>query len=316
MNLRWTNCLSLLALLSASASAQSVRIADSLLRRGSLDRAETEYYAAARVRPRDPEARFGLGRYLASRGALRIGATLIDEAMQFGLDKKIGSAALVPIYSDLGEYAAAAALTNAPISLGVRAQLNWLAAHPSRALSPDSTVLVAFTRTTSGGYVGALRIRLNGRPVLAMLAPHAGCGLRIADTSAVVATLHRFQADTGSRMPATADSIGYGRLVVTNVPVTIERLPAGIQAVTCFGALLRYAPTFDPRANLATLRLGGKAPASSAFSSSFPFRDVDGQYAILQGGGWAPVALPQIASILASRRWTLDARRGSIFVEP
>ena len=47
-----------------------------------------------------------------------------------------------------------------------------------------------------------------------------------------------------------------------------------------------------------------------------PMRDIDGQYAVLQGGGWAAVVLPQITSMLASKRWTLDARRGSIFVEP
>jgi tetratricopeptide (TPR) repeat protein len=317
MNRRSTT-LSILSLimLAAAAPAQSVRVADSLLRRGNLDRAEAEYYAAARARPRDPEARFALGRYLASRGALRIGATLIDEAMQFGFDRRIGATALVRIYTDLGEYVSAASLTGTSLSASERAQLQWLATHPARVVSPDSTVLVAFTRTSLDGYVGAARIRLNGRPMLAMIAPRGGCGIRVSDTSAVAKSLHRFPVDSGTRVPAVADSLGLGRLGVTSVPVSIEPLPQGVEAVACFGALLRYAPTFDPRGGLMTLRLGGKAPPPPMSASGMPMRDIDGQYAVLQGGGWGAVVLPQITSMLASKRWTLDARRGSIFVEP
>lgn len=319
MNFRLTiGSLVTLMAVSASARAQSVRAADSLLRRGNLERAESEYYAVARMRPRDPQARFALGRYLASRGALRIGATLIDEAMQFGFDRRAGSAALEGIYSDLGEYSAIAAMSDAPLSAGDRAQMRWLTSHPGRTTAPDSTVLVAFTRSSVDGYVGAVRLRINGRPVLAMVSPRGGCGLRIADTSAVVSSLHRFGADSGAspRSAAAADSVGYGRLSVTNVPVSVERLPEHVQAVVCFGALVRFAPTFDPRAGLVTLRLGGRAPAPGASSMAMPMREIDGQYTVLKGGGWAAVVLPQISSMLASRRWTLDARRGSIFIEP
>ena len=86
---RWAVALAVAGSSAAVAKAQDVRIADSLLRRGLVDRAETEYYAAARARPRDPDARFALGRYLLDRGAFRIGATLIDESMQFGYDRAV-----------------------------------------------------------------------------------------------------------------------------------------------------------------------------------------------------------------------------------
>src|SRR5689334_8946941 len=66
----------LVALTSARAlPAQSPawRAADSLLRAGMLERAESVYYAEARHRPRDPQARAGLGLFLLSRGAVKIG---------------------------------------------------------------------------------------------------------------------------------------------------------------------------------------------------------------------------------------------------
>jgi Flp pilus assembly protein TadD len=65
------------------SGAQASRTADSLLNAGAVARAESLYYAAIRARPRDPMARWALGRYLAERGALRVAATLLEEADQF-----------------------------------------------------------------------------------------------------------------------------------------------------------------------------------------------------------------------------------------
>jgi hypothetical protein len=90
----------------------------------------------------------------------------------------------------------------------------------------------------------------------------------------------------------------------------------GVQAVLCLGTLSRFAPTFDPKAGLITLRLGGAAPAPAVTATSFASLNADGQYSIAQAGGWAPIILPQIASMLRDRRWTLDSRRGFIVVEP
>src|SRR5256885_11279967 len=58
--------------------------ADSLLAAGRVATAESVYYATSRARPRDATARAALGRYLASRRALRIGAALPEEARLFG----------------------------------------------------------------------------------------------------------------------------------------------------------------------------------------------------------------------------------------
>src|SRR3954465_10808178 len=81
----------------ASSSAQTAR-ADSLLNAGALQRAESLYYSAVQARPRDPMARWSLGKYLVSRGAPRMGMTLLEEALQFGGDPSIVTPDLAPTY--------------------------------------------------------------------------------------------------------------------------------------------------------------------------------------------------------------------------
>lgn len=304
--------------LGGAVGAQSVRTADSLLRQGILQRAEAEYYSASRIHPRDPNARFALGKYLLDRGAFRIGATLIDEAMQFGYDKPAGSAILARVYMNLGEYGLVERLPASSLSGDEEAQVRWLAGHPSRVTTSDSSVLVAFMRATGDQYVGAVRLRVNGQPIVALVSPRSSCGLRIADTSAVARTLHRFPTTSPSadRILAAADSVAFGRMSVSNVAVTVSRGADAALAVICFGMLARYAPTFDPRANLMTLHVAGIASAPGNTSVVAPILDVDGQYTILRSGKWTAIASADGGALLRDRRWTFDPRRRQITIEP
>jgi hypothetical protein len=301
---------------AASLSAQSVRVADSLLRAGDFRGAENMYYAASRVRPRDPDARYALGKYLLDRGAFRIGATLIDEAMQFGYDRRAGSAVLARAYMNLGEYEAIDRLPVATLSSDEQAQVRWLAARPSRLSLPDSSVLVAFNRTGASGYIGAVRLRVNGQPIVALVSTRSTCGLRVSDTLSVARSLHRFGAAGrgGYGLLAAADSLGVGRLSISNVPVVIERM--SVPAVICFGMLARYAPSFDPRGNLMTLHMAGVAPPPSSRAMVAPIMDVGGEYTVLHGGKWTPIVLPEVAALLRDRRWTFDPRRRQVAIEP
>jgi tetratricopeptide (TPR) repeat protein len=303
---------------AARLQAQDVRTADSLLRQGILQRAEAEYYAASRIHPRDPNARFALGKYLLDRGAFRIGATLIDEAMQFGYDKSAGSAVLARVYMNLGEYAAMERLPASTLASDEAAQLRWLAAHPSHVTATDSSVLVAFMRPSVDQYVGAVRLRVNGQPVVASISSRSSCGLRISDTSAVARTLHRFPSASPSaeRTLGAADSIAFGRMSISNIPVAVERFLDQTQAVVCFGMLARLAPTFDPRANLMTIHLAGVAPPPMSTSVVTPILDIDGQYTILRGGKWIPLASTDAAALVRDRRWTFDPRRRQITIDP
>jgi hypothetical protein len=304
---------------ASMARAQDVRIADSLLRHGLIDRAETEYYAAARVRPRDPVARFALGKYLLDRGAFRIGATLIDEAMQFGYDRTAGTALLARVYLNLGEYVSIERLPAlATLPSDEQAMFRWLAARSPRADSADGAVLVAYTRPNAPGYLGAVRLRLNGRSVVAMVSPRSTCGLRVADTSAIVSTLHRFGsgASASGISFAAADSLALGRMTIRNVPVEVDRMREPQQVVICLGLLSRFAPTFDPRANLVTLHGNGIAPPPSRASMIAPILDVNGDYSLLRSGVWAAIGSPEIGALLGDRRWTFDPRRRQVTIEP
>src|SRR6185295_13251463 len=78
-----------LGVVSSPLPAQTailVARADSLLAAGEVMRAEALYYAVSRRSPRDAHGRAALGQYLASRGAFKIGATLLEEAIAFGGD--------------------------------------------------------------------------------------------------------------------------------------------------------------------------------------------------------------------------------------
>src|SRR6185312_14292630 len=235
--------------------AQSIRLADSLLERGALDRAESLYYAAVRARPHDAVARWALGRYLAERGAPRVAATLMEEALRFGGDSHMIGPDLAALYERLDEYRELLALGGAPLSAGERNRASWLLEHPTRVIAPD-TLLVAQYREAPGpsGYLGTLTIRVNGRPLDAAIAPRAS-GLVIADTNAIVQRLHRFPTPAGSAargnpsLAAVADSIGIGRLSLTNVPVSVAPIDGGYQAAIGVDLLDRFAPTFDARAS-------------------------------------------------------------------
>ena len=155
----------LLVARAALHAQQTDARADSLLRDGAIGRAESLYYAAVRVRPRDPEARWALGRYLISRGAVRVGATLVEEAVRFGLDPAVGAATLAPAYLQIGEYHALAALPSTTLSAGEVARARWLVEHPSRIVAPDSIIVVDYRPSAGDGAIGTIPIRVNGRTV-------------------------------------------------------------------------------------------------------------------------------------------------------
>jgi hypothetical protein len=308
------------AALSLSASgvfAQGTR-ADSLLRAGAWMRAESLYYAAARARPRDPAARMGLGRYLAARGATRVAVTLFEEALQFGGDAPTIAAELAPLYLALGEYQALAALPAASLSSAERARAKWLEEHPTRLIAPDSVMTVGYRESTDG-YVGRMPIRINGRTVDAAIDVRA-LGVTVSDSFATATRIRRFPTAParGARVanvPAAADSLAIGRLAWTNMPVRIDTL--SVPVVLGFDVLARLAPTFDPRGDRVTLRIGGarrpiSPPGATALTTLIQRSDI----VVSQAGGWLSLRSPAIARLLAEHRWTFDNRRGQLIVEP
>ena len=249
------------------ARAQSIRAADSLLERGALEQAESLYYAAVRARPRDPIARWALGRYLAERGAPRVAATLMEEALQFGGESHMIGPDLAALYERLDEFRELLALGGAALSVGERNRASWLLEHPTRVIAPDTLLIAQYREAPApSGYLGMLTIRVDGRPLDAAIVAR-GTGLVIADTNSIVQRLHRFPTPAGSAargsatLAAVADSIGIGRLSITNVAAAIAPIGGGVQATIGVDLLGRFAPTFDARAGRVALRPSGAIAA-------------------------------------------------------
>lgn len=312
---RWVTvltCACLFALPNGALRAQRAAMpADSLVQHGLLDRAEAAYYSAARARPRDPVARWNLGRYLIERGAARVGMTLVEEAVQFGFDKTRADSVLAPVYLELGEYQKLLALAPSPLNAAERERVRFLAAHPSRIIAPDSSIAAAYLPATTGEMIGTIAIRIDGRPVTARIV-NGGPPLQVAAASAAAKRLRTFGTTSSV---AVADSIGISRLLTTNVPVEVSTMLSG-DAQVSLEFLARYAPTFDPRAGRVTLRASGEANGAPAGANVFLTMINDDQLRILKAGGWTTPADPEILRLLNAHRWTIDRRRGTIVVEP
>jgi hypothetical protein len=307
-----------LAIIPGAISAQS-RVADSLLEHGALAKAESIYYAAVRIRPRDPVARRELGTYLLQRGAPRVGMTLFQEAEQFGADPRVVSRLLAPVYLSLGEYHALATLPSSPLTRGEIERARWLDAHPTSIVAPDSVLTAAYHATADPGFLGHVTIRVNGRPVEAVISIRSR-GITVSQSNPAAKGLRRFSAAStrekiGNGTPAAADSIGIGRVSIVNYPVAIERLDESVAAVIGLDVLGRFAPTFDPRSDRVTLRTSGRADARQTDADALPTRLTDADFLVLRNGGWISVGFPQMTKLLSDHRWTLDARRGQIIVE-
>jgi hypothetical protein len=309
----------------SQAQSPTPRIADSLLRRGDLQRAESLYYVGVRVRPRDPLARFDLGKYLAERGKPRVASALMEEAIQFGGDNwaQLVSPSLARIYLELGEYHSLVALSRSGLSRDELDRARWLEAHPSRTVTPDSELVVRYTRPQNAQrYLGSVPIRVNGRTLIALISA-AFRGIAVSDTTTVAQHMRKFDSSVGHVSgtkgvePAVADSIGVGRMTLTNAPVWVTPMAgkqAGVQAIIGLDVLSRFSPTFDPHAGRVTLR-AGRVERFPHAGTWYATRLTIDDFLMLRGGGWMTVGTDVMYNMLVDHRWSLDTRRGGILVE-
>jgi hypothetical protein len=298
----------------ARANAQATRAADSLLQAGALARAESLYYAAVRSRPGDPNARLALGKYLVSRGAPRVGATLMEEAIRFGGDKPPIERELAPIYLGIGEFHSLAALATVPVAERDRAK--YLVAHETRTIAPDSLAAVAFRTSADSVNVGRISVRVNGKTLDVALSARVH-GIVLSDGAASSLHLHVFPgggSERGAGVLAVADSVAVGSLSVRNAPVTVGRLEGKDAAAIGLDALAKFSPTFDPAASRLVLRVGSAVPAAIP-GDRHPTWLASSDVRILINGSWLSMSAESVAQLLRTRRWTLDSRRGQIVIE-
>jgi hypothetical protein len=278
--------------------------ADSLLAAGRLDDAESAYYTAARLRPRDPVARAALGRYLAARGAPRVGAVLLEEARRFGGDSARLASALVPMYARASDYAALVALRPDVLTEPERRRARFLRDNAPQARLRDSIALVSYRPGAADGF-GTVIVRIGRAELPAMIDPRVS-GLVLP------ATLARDVRDFGSvgdRRLGVARTMRIGGTTFSNVPATIGHPDQAVRIG--FDVLAPYAPTFDPAAGLITLRRPDRR-AAVPMGPRHPVLFDENGMRLLVNGAWYQSSATSVAMLLATRRWMWDARRGDV----
>lgn len=290
----------------AQAQAQyGVWQADSLLASGRLREAESAYYAATRERPSDPVARAALGRFLAARGAVKVGAVLLEEARRFGGDSARLASALLPMYERAGDYGAVLDLEPDLLSQAERRRARFLRDNPPHARLRDSIAMITYRPSASGDGLGTVILRLGRSELPAMIDPRVS-GLVLPAT--LRGSVRDFGAEGSARL-AVARTARLGGIVFTNVPVTISHPDARVRIG--FDVLAPYSPTFDPKTGFLTLRRVDRRGAPPVGERLPALYDLTGMR-ILIGGAWHQGSSSPAAMLLATRTWTWDNRRGDI----
>jgi len=280
---------------------------DSLLAIGRLASAESAYYAAVRVRPRDPTARTALGRYLAARGATRVGAVLLEEARFFGGDSISLARALVPLYERLGDFAAIDSLKPNVLPAAERRRARWLRDRPPRAAFTDSIVLLSYRPAADGQGFGTVLLRFGKTELPAMIDPRTSGLIVPAALRREVRTFSDVAGNAGGT--AVAEAVRIGGIVFSNVPASVGT--AEEKARIGFDVLAPYSPTFDPRRGVLVLRRverRSRAPIGTRVPALFDGNGVR----LLFGDRWQPTSSAMPAMLLATRPWMWDSRRGDV----
>jgi hypothetical protein len=308
-------------LLPVAAHAQwplGVDQADSLLASGHVATAESVYYATSSARPRDATARAALGRYLASRGALRIGAVLLEEARLFGGDTASIARSLAPIYGSLGDYRALAVLPASPLSTAEQARARWLVSHPPVLEFPDSVAKLAYKPVTDGSGLGTLAIGIGERGVDAEIDPSVSGVVLRGRSARRRGGIRTFGADS-TGVVGIISELHLGDVILSNVPVRFDTSSvrsSGKNSDVLLGldVLRRLAPSFDPKADTVILRRSGQIAPTTRGTRAPMLLDERG-LRVLIDGRWDSASSRTMALLLGTRSWTLDAKRGSIVLQ-
>lgn len=300
--------------------------ADALLKSGRVEAAEAIYYREARRRPRDPAARLALGRYLASRGATRVGAVLIEEARFFGASPALTALHLAPLYARLGDYKALALLPAAPLSGAERSRAEWLAKNPSTVVGPESltVALTPVVEDTVPG-LGTIVVLVDGQPITADVDPTA-VGLVLDTSRARTPSARVFSGapptdpavmtvQAGSpAIPAVLQRAQIGTLAFTNLPVSLEPMPSAARARIGLDLLGRFSPTFHPSTGRLVLRRSGKVTRMLPGERVPLLLEPRASWVVWEGRPESLAGGP-VTRRLRSARWTLDMKRGEIVVQ-
>jgi hypothetical protein len=306
-------CVAALALVaSARLTAQDVRPvtpseADVAISEGRLADAEKLLFDASFAAAHDPAARGALGMFLASRGRLKVGAVLLDEARQFGGDPAVIDPRLARIDTWLGDWAAIAALKHYAAAGPLHERALWLVHHPS-AREGDDSVTVALEPNEIAG-LGRITLAVGGENVDVDIDPTAD-GLVLPPNSAVTSASLQFgMHDTTS--VAVVYAVGIGGMRLLNVPARLSPVARPTIGLDILAPLM---PAFDVAAHSLTLRQHPAQLQGDLLPIVLGFPGMS----LVARPGQPLVSMESAAGRAALRgsRWTFDLHRGAIVLLP
>lgn len=277
---------------------------------GDFDAIERRLYDASRRAPRNAAARAALGEWLASRGQLKSGAVLLEEARLFGGSAVAIAARLQHIYTWLRDWESLAALPASQLSPGEKARAATLVNRPTSVVGADSTV-VPFAPVEIGA-LGRLPLVLGMDTVWAELDPQEE-GI-VLPGLARGAGLVEIVGDDRRGVLGILRECTVGALSLMNVPVRIDASLGVGRARIGFDVFAMLAPTVDGRAGTVTLRRAGRVaerPGATGVPFVLGFPGV--RLAVRAGETPVPMTSPAGRAALRGRPWTVDLRRGMIW---
>lgn len=275
-----------------------------------IDAIERRLYETSRRAPRDAASRAALGEWLASRGQLKSGAVLLEEARLFGGSAVAIAIRLQHIYTWLRDWESLAALPASQLSPGEKARAAALVNRPTSVVGADSTV-VPFAPVEIGA-LGRLPLVLGTDTVWAELDPQEE-GI-VLPGLARGAGLVDIVGDDRRGVLGILQECTVGTLSLMNVPVRIDASLGEGRARIGFDIFAMLAPTVDGRAGTATLRRTGRVadrPGATGVPFVLGFPGV--RLAVRAGEVPVPMASPAGRAALRGRPWTVDLRRGVLW---
>jgi len=263
--------------------------ADSAFAAGNLYLADSLYYIVPRVRPRDPVGRAALGQYLGAQGKAKVAVVLLEEARMFGGDPGDIARLLQPYYEDLGDWRALLTLPAATLTTTERKRAAWLSENPFKVASEGgSASIIGVPR---GDTIARVAARINGRAAVASI---VGSDVRFMIGSRIASSARHFGNDSAT---VAFDSITVGQARFVNVPASVGATASSVTVGV--GALGRMVVQIDyARSRIVMTRADG-----GAIESRYPLARFNGQFSVLDRGGW--VRLGEFAAGVAKNGRTL-----------
>lgn len=299
-------------LTAVPGAAQDVRPtapspADSAIAEGRLADAEQLLFAASSASTHDPAARGALGMFLVSRGRLKVGAVLLEEARRFGADATEIDPLLARVYTWLGDWSAVASLKHYAPAGPVHERARWLVTHAPARSGADSATVALEPNEMAG--LGRIALVIGDATVLVDIDPTVD-GLVLPSSADVAAGSKQFGMHDSASVAVVYD-IAIGAIRLKNVAARL--LPTAHPTIG-LDVLAPLMPAFDAAAQQLTLHLN----AGEAHGAALPFMLAFPGVSIAARAG-EPLARMESAAgraALRGSRWTFDLRQGAIVIAP